>query len=56
MDKNKIRKYARWILKDIENAEHNVVGWIEELWEEVKHTPENLHKRIEELERKLEGK
>jgi len=56
MNKDKIKKLAKWILEDIENAEHRVVGWVEDLVKEIKRSPQKLHERIEELERKLERK
>ena len=56
MNKDKIKKLANWILQDIENAEHRVAGWVEDLVREIKRSPQALHERIEALERKLEGK
>ena len=59
MNKQQIKKYARWILEDLEKAENNVKHWIFALVDELKESPKHLREKIEHLEekiKKLEGK
>ena len=53
MNKKNIKRYAKLILEDVENAEHIVERWVKYLVEEIENTPAKLKEKIALLEERF---
>ena len=56
MDKEQVKRYAKWILEGIEEGDRRIEDWAKGILKEIELLPHKIHERLERIERKLEGK